>query len=107
MRYAIFSKQDILERIRRSLNDDKPIVWEYGYLKHPFGFTRVDGKAFLITKLIRPSITEEDMSYARPNEIIENVKKWSDENGIYCNYDYMRDEFTFWGYHTNPNSINK
>lgn len=94
------SKEELLRRTTNSLlYENKPIEWPFDMLRFAFGFKRVDGKEYLITKLFRPSATEEDMSYLPKQEIIQNVIDWAKENGFACCYNgnySMNDSFTFY-----------
>jgi hypothetical protein len=95
------TKDELLQRVRHSLLfEKKPIECPYDLLRFPFGFKRVSGEAFMFAQLIRPSITEESMSYAPKRQIIQNVLDWAKENGFVCFYNgdtSMADPFTFRG----------
>jgi hypothetical protein len=73
------SKEDILELMERG----KPVRCDFEDLRRAFGYLgRVDGKAFLMMQLLRPSITEYDMEMAPDYKIRESIKEWGKENGM-------------------------
>ncbi|SRR6266536_3611048 len=93
------TKDQLLKYVEDSLLFDKPVECSFELLRFPFGFRRVSGEEYLITKLLRPSVTEEIMSYLPKDEIVKNIIDWSKENGFACCYngDYsMNDSFTFY-----------
>jgi hypothetical protein len=103
------TKDELLQRVRHSLLfEKKPIECPYDLLRFPFGFKRVSGEAFLIAKLLRPSVTEEGMSYLPKNEIVKSVMDWAEVNGFACSYDDYslgRDCFTFYSKTHNMNRL--
>lgn len=94
----VISRSRMLSFIQDSLNNGKPAHISYELCRHPFGFKRVDGIEFMLTKLLKPSVTEEQMSYLPKHEVIDNVRYWSETNGIACYYDVISDEFIFYKY---------
>ena len=73
------TKKEILEY----LEFGKPVRCYFEDLRHAFGYLgRVDGRAFLMMQLLRPSVTEDDMEMAPDCKIRENIKTWGQENGM-------------------------
>lgn len=76
-------------------HSSKPMSCTLELLRHPFGFKRVDGVEFMLTKLLKPSITEEIMSYQTDAEIIRRAQEWGKENGFVCYFDDRLRSFLF------------
>jgi hypothetical protein len=71
------------EQILEAMQGDKPVRCDFEDLRRAFGYLgRVDGKAFMMMQLLRPSITEDDMEMAPDHKIRENIKEWGKENGM-------------------------
>lgn len=99
MRNLNISKEALLAQVTSNLLVDRPVECSFDLLRFAFGFKRVDGMDYMITKLFRPSTTEESMSYLSKQEIIQNVLDWAKENGFACCYNgnySMNDSFTFY-----------
>jgi hypothetical protein len=90
------TESTLLSHIKHSLFIGQPISATSEILKPILGYKRVDGMDYLITKLFRPSVTEEQMSFLKPIELIEKVISWSTNNGIACSYNHHSDTFTFY-----------
>lgn len=92
------TKDQLLKYVNDSLLFDKPVECSFELLRFAFGFKRISGEEFMITKLFRPSVTEESMSYLHKDEIVDNVLDWAKENGFACWYNgkySINDSFTF------------
>ncbi len=73
-------KGKILDIITKS---NVPVSFEWKQLKHPFGqFKRVSGQDYMLAKLMRSTITEEDLSYIPDYEIKKNIMAFGKENNL-------------------------
>lgn len=99
MRNLNISKEVLLTQVTQNLLVNRPVECSFDLLRFAFGFRRVPGEEFMIAKLLRPSVTEESMSYLPKQEIIKNIIDWAKENGFACCYNgnySMSDSFTFY-----------
>jgi hypothetical protein len=86
----MISKDDIKNMV---LVEGIPVFVNMDTLKECFGFKRVDGLAFSISKLIKPSLTEREASTLSKPELIEAVESWCKSNGILYQYQQDRDAY--------------
>lgn len=90
--YDEFSKEEVKKEI---LSANRPIEFPMSLLRFPFGFIRIDGKEFMMRKLLNPSLTEEQASMCPPNELKENIESWCKEEKIFYQYNIERDSYVF------------
>jgi hypothetical protein len=88
----LFTKERIKDKI---INSGKPVAVSWSLCREAFGFKRIDGISFMLTKLFNPSVTEEQMSYISNPEIHDAIQKWSSENGLHSVYDFQKDCYLF------------
>lgn len=90
------TKDELLCRVNHSLLFDQPIECSFDMLRFAFGFKRVSGVDFMLAKLLKPSVTEEQMSYLPNHEICSNILSWSKENGFACYINEMAGSVTWY-----------
>lgn len=87
------TKADVKNEIMK--RGGTPFEIPFSMLKFPFGFKRIDGKDFMLQKLLIPNLTEEQACYSEPNEIKEKIELWCLEEKIFYRYDRHNDSYLF------------
>ena len=91
------SKEGILNLLKSS----NETIINYENLRHPFGYTgRIEGKTFMLLKLFKPSITEDEAEHEPEWVIRRNIMQWAQDNRLFVRDPMMfpgtnRDEWHF------------
>lgn len=76
---------------------EKPVSAMFDFLSKIFGQVRLSTETLLLSKLVYPSKSEEQLSTLPYYEIHDNIKKWCIENNIRWHYDEATFTYTFQG----------
>lgn len=87
-----YHKEDILQMIQ---NQVQPVAFRFEDLRFPFGFFRVPGEEYLLRKLLKPSLTEEQASYKPDHEIKQIITDWAKGNNLLMSEDFQAGELTY------------
>lgn len=87
-----YFKEDILKMVNDNVG---PVAFKYEDLRFAFGWFRIDGEEFMLLRILRPSLTEEEASYKPDTEIKQAIKDWAQENNLLIREDYQSPQLTY------------
>lgn len=95
MRHSI-DKERLLRIVKNSLLfDKKPVSATYDMLVWAFGFVRKSGEEIMLTQLLLPSRTEEQICMSPKHKVIEDINNWCEEHGFIGDFDWDKDTYFF------------
>lgn len=91
-------KERLLKIVKNSLlYDKKPVSATYDMLVWAFGFVRKSGEEIMLTQLLLPSRTEEQICMSPRYQVIEDIHSWCREHGFIGYFDECTDTYSFTG----------